>query len=110
MPPDTDALAGRPADDSLADRVNRAGHFMSWHARELNPRPKPFLHERIAVANAARRDFDSNRSRRRLGNRPLDDFKLLFRARELGNTHCLHDLMNSNRSLLSCSLFVSPRG
>src|SRR5262245_39622041 len=110
MPADTHALAGRPTDDSLADGVNRAGHLVPRHARVLNPGPKTVLHQRIAVANAASRDFDPHSSRRRLWYRSLDNLKLSFRCRYLCYTHRFHDLMNSNRSLLSCSLLVSPRG
>src|SRR5262245_7120412 len=100
MPADTDALARRPSHHALTDGVNRAGHFMSRHAGVLNTRPLPLLHKRITVANAASRDLDANRSRHRLGNRPLDNFKVPFCAGNLRYTHRIHDLMNSSRSWL----------
>jgi hypothetical protein len=62
VPADADALASRPADYSFANSINRPGDFMPRHTRVLNARPKALLHQRITVTNAARSDFDPNRS------------------------------------------------
>src|SRR5262245_19572824 len=90
MPADTDPLAWRPTDNSFPNGINSAGDFVAWNARVLNSGPVAFLHQRIAVANAARRDFNSNSSWRQLRYWPLDKLKRSIRTRNLGNAHCGH--------------------
>src|SRR5881394_948068 len=90
VPADSNALAWRPSGHSIADGIDGAGDLVPGNARVLNPGPQAFLHERIAVTNAARRDFDSNRSRRGLRYWPFDNFKRSFRTGNLCNAHCSH--------------------
>ena len=90
VPSDTDPLAGRPADDTFANGINCPGDFVARNARVLNSGPEAFLYERIAVTNAARRDFDSNSSRRGLRYWPFDNFKRSLRTGNLCNAHCSH--------------------
>src|SRR5438552_8228918 len=99
VPSDTDPLAASPSDHSRADGVNRAGNLMTRDARVLNAGPKALFDQRITMADAARRDFDSNCSRRRFRYRSFDNLKLSLRRRYLCNTHCSH---------ISSTLFDSP--
>src|SRR5262249_58588622 len=72
VPANADPLAGLPVGDAGADRVDHAGHFMTGDAGELNSRIRPFLGERIAVADAASEDPDPDRSGARFGDRPFN--------------------------------------
>src|SRR6266567_4664204 len=90
VPADSNALAWRPSGHSIADGIDGAGDLVPENARVLNPRPQAFLHEGIAVTYAARRDFDSDSSRRGLRYWPLDHFKRSLRTCKLCNTHCGH--------------------
>src|SRR6185436_18741789 len=64
VPSDTDPLAASPSDNSRADGVNRASNLMTRDARVLKAGPKALFDQRITMADAARRDFDSNGCRR----------------------------------------------
>ena len=88
VPPHPDALAHGPPRHARSDGVNGAGNLMPRYAWILNPGPETLLHQRIAVADAARRHLDPHRSRPRRRNRPLDKLKPLLRSRDLCHAHC----------------------
>jgi hypothetical protein len=90
VPSDTDPLAASPSDHSRADGVNRTGNLMTRDARVLNAGPKALFDQRITMADAARRHFDPDRSRRRLGDRSFNNLKRSPRARNLCYSHCCH--------------------
>src|ERR1700679_3709036 len=58
MPAHADALARLPLSDARAHGIHHADEFVPGHARIFDAWPMTFLHQRIAVANAARLDFD----------------------------------------------------
>src|SRR5206468_2417278 len=91
VPSDTDPLAASPPNRSRADGVNRTGNLMTRDARVLNAGPKALFDQRITMADAARRHFDPNRSRRRLGDRSFNNLKWSPRARNLRYSHRCHE-------------------
>ena len=93
MPADAHALADFPTGQAGADRVDHAGHFMSWNSRILNARKQAILDDRVAVANAAGVNFDSQRAGPRFGDWPLDDFQRTAETRNLNSTHRGHDFL-----------------
>jgi hypothetical protein len=60
VPSDSHALAGFPVSDVGSDGVDAAGDFVSGDAWILDARPMAFLYERVAVADAAGFDFNSD--------------------------------------------------
>ena len=75
------------------------------------PGNRPFLGQRIAVADAAGLHLDPHRPRPRLGDRPLDDFERPLRARDLCDTHRGHDsseFLSSGRSTLPSHVLITP--
>ena len=78
--------AQRPAGVSATD------HFMTRHAWELESGPGAVFRERIAVADAAGFDFDSDFSASRFGNWTLDEFKWAAGTGNLNGAHGGHVL------------------
>jgi hypothetical protein len=78
VPSDADAIADFPIARIFAERLDDAGDFMARRARIGDARPCAFLGEQVAVTYAARLDFNSNLSARRLEDFFIDDFKWTF--------------------------------
>ena len=68
VPSDSDALAGFPVGNVGADSVDAAGDFVSGDSWILDAGPIAFLYERVAVADAAGFDFNSDLVSAGLGN------------------------------------------
>jgi hypothetical protein len=64
---------------------------VAGHARILEAGPVPFLHERIAVTDAAGLDFDPDLTGPGLGNFAFNDFKRPAGAGDLGSAHLGHN-------------------
>jgi hypothetical protein len=95
MPSNADALAGFPLRHASADAVHDANNFVTGHARILQTRPMTFLDERIAMADAACLNFDSDLSRTGLGNFTFNQFKRSAGTRDLNSAHFCHKGSNS---------------
>src|SRR3954466_7603329 len=64
---------------------------MSGDARILQARPMALFHQRIAVADAARLNFNSDLPRLRLRNLPFNEFERSTRTAYLCNPHARHN-------------------
>jgi hypothetical protein len=74
------SLAFLPRSDARTCLVNRSRDFVSWHARVGEARPRAhFFHDRIAVTDAARMNFDPDFSRPGLRYFALDDLEVCSR-------------------------------
>jgi len=91
MPAYADPLSLLPSSHPGSHFIDDAGNFVPRNPRILNSRPQAFFHKHVAVADATGQNFDPNSSGRRLRHRSLDNLKLSFRRRYLGNVHCFHD-------------------
>jgi hypothetical protein len=78
VPSDADAIADFPIARIFAECLDDSGDFMSRRARIGDARPGAFLGEQVAVTYAARLDFDSNLSARRLEDFFVNDFEWTF--------------------------------
>ncbi len=87
VPADADALAPLPLRDTGAQFIDDTGDFVPWNARILNAGPRPFLNQRVAVADATGLDLDANVSRTRLRDFALDNLKIASWALNLGYFH-----------------------
>src|SRR5258708_37800557 len=72
-------LAGFPVGDVGTDGVDAAGNFVPRNARVLDAGPITFLDQRIAVADAAGFDLNTDLVARRLGNISFDNFEITAR-------------------------------
>ena len=90
MPADAHALARLPVGDVGADRVDAPGDFVSGHSRILQAGPVAFLHDRIAVADAARLNLDADLIAGGLGNIAFDKFKIAAGLADLDGFHARH--------------------
>ena len=86
-PADADALAGLPALDALADRVDDAGDLVAGDEREGDAREAALLGEHVAVADAAGLDPDEDLAAAGLGHLALDQLEV---AALLGHLHRSH--------------------
>src|SRR5439155_7567394 len=91
VPADAHPLARFQLADARTDGIDDSGHFVARNSGILNPRPESFLDQRIAVADAARLDFDPDRSRARLRDRPFHNLNSALTPRDLRNPHRRHD-------------------
>src|SRR5262245_29396837 len=87
MPADADPVAYFPLRDTRAHRIHNSDDFMAGHARILQARPVPILHERVTVADSAGLHFDSDLIRRRIGDGPFNNLKISSRFADLRNSH-----------------------
>jgi hypothetical protein len=96
VPSDADALAGFPVGDVGAYGVDVPGDFVSGNARVLDTGPITFLHEHIAVADAAGLDFDPDLVAGGIGNVSFDEFEITAGLAHLDSFHFRHNcsLMN----------------
>jgi hypothetical protein len=85
VPTQTDPLAGLEHGNIRPNCVEDSGDLVAWNAGVLNAGPEAQLGKRIAVANAAGLDTDSNVSRARLGELALDNLKVSAGG---GHLHC----------------------
>src|SRR5439155_6289108 len=77
---------------------------MAGHAGIVQAGPMTFLHQRIAVTDAAGLDFDPHPAGGGLGNFTFNDFKRPVWTGDLGGTHLWHSLLRS--PLLEAREFV----
>jgi hypothetical protein len=87
VPADPNALALLPSNDTSAYRVDPAGDFVPRHARILKSRPETFLHQDIAVANAARLYFHANLPGTRLRDIAFHQFPISTGFADLRRLH-----------------------
>jgi hypothetical protein len=87
VPSHADSLPGLPQSHVGADRVDTSGNFVARDSGILETRPEPFLHQRIAVTNAARLDLDAHLTAGGLGDWALDDFEI---STGFADLHCFH--------------------
>jgi hypothetical protein len=85
VPTQTDPLAGLEHRNIRPNGVEGSGDLVAWYSGVLNARPLAQLGKRIAVANAAGLDTDSNMSRARFGELALDNLKISAGG---GHLHC----------------------
>ena len=95
VPAHAHALAGFPLRHARAHGIHHAHDFMAGHTRILDARPVAFLHQRIAVADAAGLDFDPHLAGGGLWNFTFNDFKRSAGAGDLGSAHFWHKSMGS---------------
>src|SRR5437588_5841274 len=62
VPADAYSFASFPARYIGPDRIDEPNDLMSRYPRILNPRPRPFFDQRIAVTNTTRLHLDSHPS------------------------------------------------
>ena len=72
VPADADAVARLPLRHLGAHRVDAPGDFVAGDARQREPGKRPPLHERVAVADAARLDLDADLRGTRFRDLALD--------------------------------------
>jgi hypothetical protein len=96
VPSDADALAGFPVCYISADGIDAAGDFVSGNARVLDTGPITFLHEHIAVADAAGLDFDPNLVACGIGNVSFDKFEITAGLADLDSFHFRHNFFLMN--------------
>src|SRR5262249_29505616 len=92
VPADTDALADLPRADLAADLVDPPRDLVTGNAGISEARPVSVLHQCIAVANAARFDFDAHLVRARFQKWPVNHFQLSAGPTDLHRCHVLHGL------------------
>lgn len=90
VPANSNAIAGFPRLHARTHRVNHPSHFVPWDSRILDSWPQPLFDHRVAVAHAARLDFNSHRARARLRNFPFHKFERGTGARHLHHPHLCH--------------------
>jgi hypothetical protein len=96
VPSDSDALAWFPVRNIGADSVDAAGDFVSGDAGILDSGPIAFLNQRVAVADAAGFDFNSDLGAAGVGNVSFDEFEVTAGFDDLNSLHLGHGsfLMN----------------
>jgi hypothetical protein len=100
VPSDSDAIAGLPIRDAIANGVNTTSDFVSWDARILQARPMPFLYQHITVANAASFHPHPDLPGTRLGNLAFDQFEIPAGFTNLSDSHCAcHKSLLRQRSI-----------
>jgi hypothetical protein len=87
MPPNADTLAGLPQRDAGGDFVDAAGDFVSRHARILQAGPDAFFDQSVAMADAARFNFDADLAGAGLGNGAVDHFQISVGLADLDGFH-----------------------
>src|SRR5438105_3222017 len=87
VPADTNPLAGLPLGYVGTDCVDAPGDFVAGDSGILHARPAGFLHDRVAVADAAGLDFDAYLAAAGLGSWAFDDFEI---AAGLADLDCFH--------------------
>jgi hypothetical protein len=87
MPAHSDPLAGFPAHNARAYRINDASHLVSRDPWILNARPEAFFCEHIAVADSASLDLDPNLSLSGGRDFTFNQFKGPLRTCDLHRTH-----------------------
>ena len=99
VPSHTHALSGLPVGNVSADGVDAAGNFVSGNPRVLDPRPIALFHHRVAMADAASFNFNSDLIPAGLGNVPLHELKIPSGLADLDDFHLRHSsfLMNSEK-------------
>jgi hypothetical protein len=90
VPSDADTLAGFPVGYVGADGVDAAGDFVSGNAWILEPGPMAFLYQRIAVADPAGFDFDSDLAAGGFGDVSFDEFEITAGLADLDSFHFRH--------------------
>src|SRR5262249_50799366 len=90
VPPDADAISLSPGRHAGSDVAHDASHLVPWHARQLEARKLPPLHERVAVTDTAGRHLDLHLTG--TGRRHLAGHELEFRVcgRHLCGSHRRH--------------------
>ena len=83
VPADTNAIAFFPGRDAIADGIDSSGDLMTWHSWVLKAGPETFLHQSVAMANAARFHFHTNLSGSRFWNVAFHQFKISARFADL---------------------------
>ena len=91
MPTHAHPLPRFPLRHTGAHTIHQAHYFMAWYTRILQARPMTFLHQRIAVANPTRLNFNPHPAGRRLRNFTFNDFKRTARTGDLRGAHCWHN-------------------
>ena len=87
VPAHADALAGLPLSYVGADGVDASGNLVAGDARILKARPAAFLHDRVAVADAAGFDFDAHLAAAGFGRGAFDDFEISAGLGDLNRFH-----------------------
>jgi hypothetical protein len=87
VPSHADPLAGLPQGHVGTDSIDTSGNFVAGHARKLNSGPKPFLHQRVAMADSTCFDLDAHLTATGLGYGALDDFEISAWLADLHGFH-----------------------
>ena len=87
VPADADALAGLPVGDVSADGVDAAGDFVSGDAGILDAGPMAFFDQRIAMADAAGFDLNSDLVAAGFGDVSFDQFEIAAGFADLDSFH-----------------------
>jgi hypothetical protein len=87
VPTDSDALTGLPSTDVGTHGIDLPGNFVARHPGILDPRPEPFFHQHVAMADTTSLYFDAHLITARPGNRAVDHFEISSR---LANLHGFH--------------------
>jgi len=76
VPADTNTLPLLPLRNTVTHFIDDASHLMPRNAWILDPGPRPFFREHVAVAHSTGLHLDSHMSCTRLRNLPLDDLEI----------------------------------
>jgi hypothetical protein len=87
VPADADSLPRLPSRNALTDGVDDSGDLMSWDPRVLDAWPQSLLGHGVAVADAARFDFDPHLPRAGRRDFTFHYFEWSIRANNLHSTH-----------------------
>src|SRR2546423_3657114 len=90
MPTNSNSLARAPTDNAFANLINDSGDLMSRNSRILKTRIKPFLGQRVAMADATRLDLDPHLTVAGRRNLSFDKFKGTIRPGNLYGSHLRH--------------------
>jgi hypothetical protein len=90
MPSDSHALTWLPIGDIGADGIDTARDFVSRNARIFKAGEMAFLHQRIAVADAASFNFYADLASARIRNISLYDLEITSSFADLRNLHFRH--------------------
>ncbi len=108
VPPNPHALTpGQPCHTGT-HRVDHTRDFVTGNSRIRYARKDSLFDDRIAVADAASLDLDSNPALAWLGHRSVHDLNWPFRLGDLSGSHCRRDSCGGGSSLrVDCGIIVS---
>jgi hypothetical protein len=90
MPTHAHALTGFPCGNARAHSIHDSDHFMAGHTWISQAGRVAFLHNRIAVTDAAGLNFDPHPAGIRQGDFAFNNLKRPAGAGDLCNTHLWH--------------------